>query len=285
MSTTTPSNDGPSKPVKPDFVENKILAKLAPDTVFVPFFTFEDEPAALTQATDPENVNSIYWKGMNSSMRLWEAARRRDKVAAKYLVEMALKMCEGLEELERFTPGIFDGIERKAISWPMAVAPGPANIREIQRRLAKLEVASEAPLRLDAKGKQPDYFGKNPYRLLLRLFRYIEEIRELRQIQSQARSLEGQPNWFKGIINLEDLNQRTAPAWFDVMWVILVEGTEGKPESRPELKALGVGREYDREFYGGHANPPEATRLASIRNGIKSQLKRAFLKMVNADSR
>ncbi len=283
----------------PDIERHRVPSDPHLELINLPPFTFEDEPPgefledwraklksngtfSLYSENDGPTPDMAFNQARESLIELCQTSWEGDVPAIQRFLEMSRWMCDQLSEMERFAPDILANLGTTSINWPMNIGPGNAYIREAKRRLEILQIGAKAPIRIAPSGKQPDFFASPSYKLLFRLYVYVSNVR-LMWLQGDMWLAEKNV-WANEAITLLELDKKTAPAWFEVMWKILLYATDNKPESRPELKALGEGREYDSEFYEGRKNPPLRTRIAKIRNGIKTRLKRDFFKMIRADS-
>jgi hypothetical protein len=82
-------------------------------------------------------------------------------------------------------------------------------------------------------------------------------------------------------MRLECFSAKTWVAWFEVAWAALCADNNGRPETDPELKKLGLYRaEHSTERYSGtQLVATTKTRNANIRDGIKDKFRKAIQRL------
>jgi hypothetical protein len=262
----------------------------------LPQFSFEDPPPGppqwpweLWKFVD-ERVPTMLAKGdglllchmlAEGSMRaLRDAALLGDKNAAAFLHTLTTWACADLANVVESSPTLLADVAPLTNEWPMLVGPGKFQRRIVDERLKSLGVGTKTPLQVARPKKQPEYLKKQPYKDLSKLLGFVAFCRT-RQIEvGPFADADRLPEWVKEAAILPSLTHDSASVWFNVLWAVLCSVTDEKPENRKELWELGQNREFWAEEYRNHSDPPADTRGACIRDGIRTAMRRAFLKMV-----
>jgi hypothetical protein len=167
---------------------------------------------------------------------------------------------------------------RKAVGIPGIISPNREAATHNQQLVKRLEVGKDcqfAILPTGKKGRRWKY--KSPVNdLALRLCHYIDRQRALYKIHlfDEKQGRIKLPAWLHDVTRLQPFSAKTSRSWASVAWAILMDVTNGKPESDSHLRPLGESAALKKPKYCKTLRA--ATKASNIRAKIKSRLFEAF---------
>jgi hypothetical protein len=265
---------------------------------------------------DPKNLIFLKWlaHGVVSALDYPGAP---DKLGVR--TEMLLAVAESVVgSLNRADEEVLIALAKKRSDWPCLVTlkdlKSPRVIKRLEEwdslkiRLERLGLGAEAPLK--------NLSSVMPNRLARSMVATIED--NQRALRGRQRALEIKesdpvkfdtgfeilpfPDWAEKCGTLPALTEEGASKrWFEIGWEALLEATEGHPEQFRELWRIG---KYRKDAYqqsvptqrtAGRAETPrhirpkgakerstERSNAANIRDGIKSKIRRAFMRLASS---
>ena len=224
---------------------------------------------------------------------LRKLVERGNKHAAVSLVSAVWDGVTDLTRLAHKQPAQFRKIANHSFAWPALISPHPSYKRANAELLELLEVGRRTALK--ASGRSRWSTRRIANEVLLSAMAYVSHLLcavPVRQAMQQAKQTDASlvfdvtiPSIAHKSAALPKLTRETADQWFDVIWELVMQATGRHPERDRVLTRLGQYRaDHCTTRYGGtQMIPTRATQQANIRDGIKSQLRRAFQNMLRHD--
>lgn len=213
--------------------------------------------------------------------------RRGDKGAITALVNAAVAATRCLKSLTLEKPTIFKTLAKEMIEWPSMVSFHSDWASENATIVSKLELGKHSPWRKKLKisklaaAKQP--FREVIHSYCLKMVEILEVLREYHSFLKETelrRSVDFElanldEKFFSDAAKLKPLSFDTADSWFNVGWEMLLYFSDKRPERLPGLGKVGLHRQFHQTNLSGEPGP--GSKRSNIRDGLKSQLRRAFL--------
>ncbi|HXI83599.1 MAG TPA: hypothetical protein VNL17_05860 [Verrucomicrobiae bacterium] len=215
-------------------------------------------------------------------------AAKGNRLAMGSLLRMIGDHVQWLDGLSYRKEQFLQSYARKAVEWPMMVSLRPRRMKEVAAHLERLEVGKTSAI-ASGRGARwgTGWGGKMPSATLYALV-MVETIHanqwQVRFSQMVWRCrrepLKGVwekiPRWAKDCLTLPPLSKKTSDEWFKVGWMALLEYTNGKPESIPELRVIGEHRKRHSVQTGQQRAITPRTAEVNIRNGISERIRDAM---------
>lgn len=220
-----------------------------------------------------------------------------DELAMKMLVTFLLEAVDWLGGVSHRQPELVRQIARQRFHWPMLWAQHSQVVKDCRGYAKRIQLKEgEPPYSKGEWGK--GWGGKwstaTLWAIGIRATIEANKVQvHLARLLSQQADLKTEwkaiPQWAKDCLKLRPLTKDTAPKWFEVGWLAILEHTKGHPEDVPELRALGEHRagKYARRYVKAQAGrtraeilhrkeSPKATAAADARSRIKERIAQAL---------
>ena len=208
------------------------------------------------------------------------------------LWELAAFSTERLQKLANENPELLKINAVHQHNWPGFIGPHPDENKKNLKLIESLGVGKKAELNLYPSGKPwsnytlANRFMRDYYYLIsnIKMTPLTDEISDELGILKNSAILHKERR--EKIKNLPELNKKTAPIWFEIMWEHMMEEYDGHPEKSPPdnpelpaLRELGEHRGSHSKHLGQQEKVTPDTREANIKDGIKKRLKQALITM------
>ncbi len=185
--------------------------------------------------------------------------------------------------LMNHNPEQFLSFTRRAGSIPGLISQVPEDAKFNAETAGRLQVGEDNPIRLP-RGKKKGISLKTPVnRWAVRLIEYVRQVRKdaprLASMASAQRAFYTpphlySPSWLPAALALDEFSASNWQKWLEVAWEVVLDASEGHPESVPVLFSLGKHGVNKGVSYTDH--PTEGTKQSNVKIKIKERLQEAF---------
>jgi hypothetical protein len=208
-----------------------------------------------------------------------------DEDAMRMLVTFLHEVVDWLTGVSCRQPELVAKIASQRFAWPVLLARHPGFARETNGFLKRIQLGEACPYYSKSNQWGIGWGGKISVATLwaegihatieanrshLRIAKRLGRNNELKAEWKKI------PQWAKDCLTLKPLTRDTAPQWFEVGWQAILDETNGKPESVPELRALGEHRAQHSEHSGQQKRTTPRTAAVNIRARIKERIAQAL---------
>jgi hypothetical protein len=208
---------------------------------------------------------------------------------AEALSEISEMLATAVGNLNDLPPEFLRPVARQRFQWPVIAGQHPLQQKQVAKDLAAFQVGEATGWRRNARwgtgwgGKVSAASGE-----AICLLEILKANAALGR-RVTKHDWQNWPAWAKKCRTLPPLTKATAPQWFKIGWQAILDETNGKPESVPELAALVESTragKYARRYVKAQAGrtraevlhrkeSPKATAAADARARIKERIAQA----------
>lgn len=217
--------------------------------------------------------------------------------AATTLVDAATLFAVKVKELSLKQPELFRSLARQRCEWPSVISFHRDWELENEEIIKASELGAEHPLsKMKKISKRAARLQQTRQVLHVTANRLVDLVEATRQSLQRfvlpkeswshkkgsrkttlddVERMAGKtlPHWMVDASYLDALSKSNAKMWFNVGWVAIYDLMNERPEELPRLKEVGEYRRMRRKDAGGG----KGTRETNVREGVKIQLRKAFL--------